>query len=90
VLGGKRLRPAGEGGFEMRTSLPHAHVVAALATPAPQIGLDDLLPRRGSNCHRSLAFGLLIARLPDPAAKPATARMLGIATAGNVTDVLPF
>jgi hypothetical protein len=43
--------------------------MAALAT-ARQIGLDDLLPRRGTRRHRALAFGLIIARLLDPAAKP--------------------
>ena len=37
VLGGDRMMPAGEGGFEIRRSLPHGHVVAALAT-ARQIG----------------------------------------------------
>jgi hypothetical protein len=46
VLRGDRLVPAGEGGFEIRRSLPHGHVAGALAT-ARQIGLDDLLPRRG-------------------------------------------
>jgi hypothetical protein len=90
VLRGDRLVPAGEGGFEIRRSLPHGHVVAALAT-ARQIGLDDLLPRRGSKRHRSLAFGLIIARLLHPAAKLATARMLDIATAshslGEVLDL---
>jgi hypothetical protein len=69
VLRGDGLVPAGEGGFEIRRSLPHGHVVAALAT-ARQIGLDDLLPRRGAKRHRALAFGLIIARLLDPAAKP--------------------
>ena len=82
--------PAGEGGFEIRRSLPHGHVLAALAT-ARQIGLDDLLPRRGSRRHRALAFGLIIARLLDPAAKLATARMLDTATAshslGEVLDL---
>ena len=82
VLRGDRLVPAGEGGFEIRRSLPHGHVVAALAT-ARQIGLDDLLPRRGSRRHRALAFGLIIARLLDPAAKLATARMLDTATASH-------
>jgi len=88
VLRGDRLVPAGEGGFEIRRSLPHGHVVAALAT-ARRIGLDDLLPRRGSKRHRSLAFGLIIARLLDPAAKLATARMLDIATASHsLSEVL--
>jgi len=82
VLRGDRLVPAGEGGFEIRRSLPHGHVVAALAT-ARQIRLDDLLPRRGTRRHRTLAFGLIIARLPDPAAKLATARMLDAATASH-------
>ena len=90
VLRGDRMMPAGEGGFEIRRSLPHGHVVAALAT-ARQIGLDDLLPRRGSRRHRALAFGLMIARLLDPAAKLATARMLDTATAshslGEVLDL---
>jgi Transposase DDE domain len=90
VLRGDRLVPAGEGGFEIRRSLPHGHVVAALAT-ARQIGLDDLLPRRGTRRHRALAFGLIIARLLDPAAKLATARMLDTATAshslGEVLDL---
>ena len=85
-----RLVPAGEGGFEIRRSLPHSHVVAALAT-ARQIGLNDLLPRRGTKRHRALAFGLIIARLLDPAAKLATARMLDTATAshslGEVLDL---
>jgi hypothetical protein len=90
VLRGDRLVPAGEGGFEIRRSLPHGHVVAALAT-ARQVGLDDLLPRRGTKRHRALAFGLIIARLLDPAAKLATARMLDTATAshslGEVLDL---
>jgi hypothetical protein len=90
VLRGDRLVPAGKGGFEIRRSLPHGHVVAALAT-ARQIGLDDLLPRRGTRRHRALAFGLIIARLLDPAAKLATARMLDTATAshslGEVLDL---
>jgi hypothetical protein len=81
--------PAGKGGFEIPRSLPHGHVVATLAT-ARQIGLDDLLPRRGTRRHRALAFGL-IAPLLDPAAKLATARMLDTATAshslGKVLDL---
>ena len=82
VLRGDRLVPAGEGGFEIRRSLPHGHVAAALAT-ARRIGLDDLLPRRGTQRHRALALGLIIARLLDPAAKLATARMLDTATASH-------
>jgi len=90
VLRGDRLVPAGEGGFEIRRSLPHGHVVAALAT-ARRIGLDDLLPRRGTKRHRALALSLIVARLLDPAAKLATARMLDTATAshslGEVLDL---
>src|SRR5208283_3323778 len=82
ALRGDRLVPAGEGGFEIRRSLPHGHVLAALAT-ARRIGLEDLLPRRGTRRHRALAFGLIIARLLDPAAKLATARMLDTVTAGH-------
>ena len=82
VLRGDKLLPAGEGGFEIRRSLPHGHVVAALAT-ARRISLDDLLPRRGIKRHRELAFGLILARLLDPAAKLATARMLDTVTASH-------
>ena len=90
VLRGDKLVPAGEGGFEIRRSLPHGHVAAALVT-ARRFGLDDLLPRRGSKRHRSLAVALIIASLLDPAAKLATARMLDAATAshslGEVLDL---
>src|SRR5580698_4395447 len=62
-----------------------------LSPPPGRSGLDDLLPRRGSRRHRALAFGLMIARLLDPAAKLATARMLDTATAshslGEVLDL---
>ena len=82
ALRGDRLVPAGEGGFEIRRSLPHGHVLAALAT-ARRIGLDDLLPRRGSQRRRDLVLALVVARLLDPAAKLATARMLDPATASH-------
>jgi hypothetical protein len=82
VLRGDKLVPAGEGGFEIRRSLPHGHVLAALAT-ARRVGLDGLLPRRGSQRHRDLVLALIIARLLDPAAKLATARMLDPATASH-------
>jgi len=61
-------------------ALPHGHVLAALAA-ARRCGLEELLPRRGSQRKRDLAFGLIIARLLEPAAKLATARMLDPATA---------
>src|SRR6202795_102044 len=82
VLRGDKLVPAGEGGFEIRRSLPHDHVLAAL-TVARRIGLDDLLPRRAPPRRRDLALALIVARLLDPAAKLATARMLDTATASH-------
>jgi Transposase DDE domain len=82
VLRGDKLVPVGEGGFEIRRSLPHGHVLAALTT-ARRIGLDDLLPRRAPRRRRDLALALIIARLLDPAAKLATARMLDPATASH-------
>lgn len=82
VLRNEPLVPAGHGGFEIRRSLPHGHVAAALAT-ANHIGLDALLPRRGKPRHRRLALALIIARLLDPAAKLATARMLDGETASH-------
>jgi hypothetical protein len=80
ALRGDPLAPIGETGFEIRRSLPHGHVLAALAT-ARRIGLDDLLPRRAPQRRRDLALGLIVARLLDPAAKLATARMLDSETA---------
>ena len=82
LLRGDKLVPTGEGGFEIRRSLPHGHVLAALMT-ARRIGLDDLLPRRAPQRRRDLALGLIIARLLDPAAKLATARMLDTETASH-------
>jgi transposase len=82
ALRGDRLVPAGEGGFEIRRSLPHGHVLAALTT-VRRIGLDGLLPRRGPRRRRDLVLALIIARLLDPAAKLATARMLDPATASH-------
>jgi len=52
-------------------------------TTAQRIELDGLLPRRGSHRRRDLARALIIARLLDPAAKLATARMLNPATASH-------
>jgi hypothetical protein len=82
VLRGDKLVPVGSKGFEIRRSLPHGHVLAALST-ARHIGLDDLLPRRVSQRRRDLALALIVARLLDPAAKLATARMLDSATASH-------
>jgi len=44
VLRGDKLVPAGEGGFEMRPSLPHGHVLAALATARRDAGVIALAP----------------------------------------------
>jgi hypothetical protein len=80
ALRGDPLAPIGENGFEIRRSLPHGHVLAAL-TIARRIGLDNLLPRRAPQRRRDLALALVVARLLNPAAKLATARMLDTATA---------
>lgn len=82
ALRGDPLAPIGETGFEIRRSLPHGHVLAALAI-ARRIGLEELLPRRASQRHRDLALALIVARLLDPAAKLATARMLDSETASH-------
>jgi hypothetical protein len=82
ALRGDPLAPIGDNGFEIQRSLPHGHVLAALAT-ARRIGLGELLPRRAAQRRRDLALALIVARLLDPAAKLATARMLDSATASH-------
>ena len=82
ALRGDPLAPLGKSGFEIRRSLPHGHVLAALTT-ARRIGLDELLPRRAPQRRRDLATALIVARLLDPAAKLATARMLDSETASH-------
>ena len=79
ILRGERLLPAAQA-IEIVRSLPHGHVLAALGT-ARRIDLDGLFPRRGPERKRQLALALIIARLLDPAAKLATARMLNATTA---------
>src|SRR5437868_7260110 len=79
VLRGDKLLPAAEA-VEIVRALPHGHVLAALGT-ARRIALDAVLPRRASQRRRDLALALIIARLLEPAAKLATARMLDRATA---------
>jgi DDE family transposase len=81
VLRGERLLPATEA-MQIVRALPHGHVLAALST-ARRIELEALLPRRAPQRRRDLAYGLIIARLLDPAAKLATARMLDPATASH-------
>src|ERR1700724_4715669 len=81
VLRGDRLLPAAEA-VEIVRALPHGHVLAALGT-ARRIALDAVLPRRAPPRRRDLALALIVARLLDPAAKLATARMLDTATASH-------
>src|ERR1700760_2803733 len=79
VLRGDQLLPAAEA-VEIVRALPHGHVLAALGT-ARRIALDGVLPRRAPQRRRDLALALIVARLLDPAAKLATARMLDSDTA---------
>src|SRR5580700_9932130 len=79
VLRGDKLLPAAEA-VEIVRALPHGHVLAALGT-ARRIALDTVLPRRAPQRRRDLALALIVARLLEPAAKLATARMLDSATA---------
>jgi hypothetical protein len=86
VLRDERLLPAGEG-FEIRRSLPHGHIAAALGM-ARRLGLDprvktaELMPA-GAARTRLLALALIVARLVEPAAKLATARRLDERTASH-------
>src|ERR1700759_306028 len=79
LLRGDHLLPAPEA-VEIVRALPHGHVLAALGT-ARRIALEGVLPRRAPQRRRDLALALIVARLLDPAAKLATARMLDSATA---------
>src|SRR6478672_3232190 len=66
--------------IEQLRALPRGHVLAALGT-ARRLALDAVLPRRAPQRRRDLALALIVARLLEPAAKLATARMLDPATA---------
>jgi hypothetical protein len=86
VLRDQPLRPAGDG-FEIVRSLPHGHVAAALGIARrlwldPRVKTAELMPP-GAPRTRLLALALIVARLIDPAAKLATARGLGAATASH-------
>src|SRR5438045_3522652 len=81
VLRGDTLLPAAAA-VEVVRALPHGHVLAALGT-ARRIALDAVLPRRAPQRRRDLALALIVARLLEPAAKLATARMLDPATASH-------
>src|ERR1700746_1504376 len=79
VLRGDKLLPA-SAAVQIVRALPHGHVLAGL-TRARQSERAALLPPRAPQRRRDLALALIIARLLDPAAKLATARMLDTATA---------
>jgi hypothetical protein len=81
VLRGDKLLPAAAA-VEIVRALPHGHVLAALGT-ARRIALDAVLPRLAPQRWRDLALALIVARLLEPAAKLATARMLDPATASH-------
>ena len=81
VLRGDQLLPAVQA-VEIVRSLPHGHVLAALGA-ARRIALDAVLPRRAPQRRHDLALALIVARLLEPAAKRATARMLDPATASH-------
>ena len=81
MLRGDKLLPAAAA-VEIVRALPHGHVLAALGT-ARRIALDGVLPRRAPQRRRDLALALIVARLLEPAAKLATARMLDPATASH-------
>ena len=81
VLRGDNLLPAAAA-VEIVRALPHGHVLAELGTPR-RIALDAVLPRRAPQRRRDLALALIVARLLEPAAKLATARMLDPATASH-------
>src|SRR5437764_3346161 len=81
VLRGDNLLPAAEA-VEIVRALPHGPVLAARGT-AGRIALDAVLPRRAAQRRRDLVLALIVARLIEPAAKLATARMLDPATASH-------
>ena len=81
VLRGDKLLPAAKA-VEIVRALPHGHVLAALGT-ARRIALDAVLSRRAPQRRRDLALALIVARLLEPAAKLATARVLDPATASH-------
>src|ERR1700733_8641834 len=56
---GDKLVPAGPDGFEIRRSLPHGHVLAAL-TMVRRIGMEDLLPRSAPQRRRAPSLALNI------------------------------
>ncbi len=80
LMRGDKLLPAAEA-VKIVRALPHGHVLAAR-----RIALDALLPRRAPQRRRDLALALIVARLLEPAAKLATARMLSVV--GRCTSII--
>src|SRR5256885_4191559 len=81
VLRGDNVLPGAEE-VEIARALPPGHVLAELGADR-RIALDTMLPRRAPQRRRDLALALIVARLLEPAAKLATARMLDPATASH-------
>jgi hypothetical protein len=83
-LRGERLVAAGEA-LEIERSLPAGHVLAALGM-ARRLELARLLDRAPSR-ERSLAMGLIVARVLEPASKLATSRWLGQSVLGSELQI---
>ena len=81
MLRGEQLLPAADA-VEIVRALPHGHVLAALTT-ARRIDLDGSAAAPRATTPTRSGVGLIVARLLDPAAKLATARMLDPATASH-------
>ena len=81
VLKGETHLSTAATSFQIERSLPHGHVAAVLGM-ARKCGLDRLLPRQPERLAK-LALAMIVARVIEPAAKLATARQLGEATAAH-------
>src|SRR5213083_33176 len=68
---------------QLRAVLRGDNLLPAALGTARRIALDAVLPRRAPQRRRDLALALIVARLLEPAAKLATARMLDPATASH-------
>jgi Transposase DDE domain len=82
-LAGERFLPAA--GMEIRRSLPHGHVAAALGA-LRATGLERLIDARRSR-QRDLVVGMIVARLLAPGSKLATARRLSQTTLGATLGI---
>jgi hypothetical protein len=78
VLQGERLLSADDA-LEIERSRPHGHVAAVLGT-AHKLGLEGLLATRPSR-ERTLALGIILARVIEPRSKLAMARSFDPQTA---------